>query len=315
MAIDKVFYNQASAAKLDWDSSWFSCEYNDEILVQEVRKWQKERGLSVDGLVGPMTYRRIWTERQLNISDWMDNLPPQKRFKAGEKYIIHNGNFIPIEWDKVILWDEEGGLKIKPGRYYDNSGKPDRKPKMFVNHWDVCLSAASCAQVLNKRGISVHFCLDNDGTIYQILDTQHGAWHCSKQKGNKTSVGIEISNAYYPKYQDWYVKQGHGKRPMMEEGIVHGVKLDPFTWFYPVQIRALQALWKAIHIGLGIPLDYPSLPDGSLNTSVHKDCANGKFKGYANHYNFVRTKIDCAGLDLPKLLGEVKRSPMYCLDD
>ena len=55
--------------------------------------------------------------------------------------------------------------------------KPDRKPTFFVNHWDVCLSADSCAKVLNKRGISVHFLIDNDGTIFQMLDTQHKAWH------------------------------------------------------------------------------------------------------------------------------------------
>ena len=315
MAIDKVFYNQASEAKLGWNPSWFECEYNDESLLQAVRKWQKDRGLSADGLVGPMTYRRIWTEREATISDWMDNLPLRKHFKAGGKHIVHNGNFIPIEWDKVILWDEPGGLKIEPGRYYDNSGKEDRKPGMFVNHWDVCLSANTCVKILNKRGISVHFCLDNDGTIYQILDTQHGAWHCSKRKGNENSVGIEISNAYYPKYQDQYVQQGLGPRPLMTGARVHGQKLDPFTWFYPAQIEALKALWKAIHIGLGIPLDYPALSDGSLNTSVHKDCVSGKFKGYVNHYNFVRSKIDCAGLDLPKLLEEVKKTPMYCLDE
>ena len=57
----------------------------------------------------------------------------------------------------------------------------------------------------------MHFCLDNDGTIYQILDTQHGAWHCSSRVGNQNSIGIEISNAFYPKYQDWYIKNGFGE--------------------------------------------------------------------------------------------------------
>ena len=28
----------------------------------------------------------------------------------------------------------------------------------------------------------------------------------------------------------------------------------------------------------------------------------------------LKGKIDCAGLDLPTLLGEVKKTPMYCLD-
>jgi hypothetical protein len=228
-------------------------------------------------------------------------------------FVVHNGKFIPIDWPKVVLWDEPDGLMITPGKYYDNSGDEDREPSMFVNHWDVCLSAESCARVLNQRGISVHFCLDNDGTIYQLLDTQHGAWHCSKYHGNKKSIGIEISNAYYLKYQDWYVKNGFGERPIENEGWVHGRKRDPFLGFYPVQLEALKALWKAFHLSLGIPLAYPENPDGTSCTTSYKGCEDGTFEGFCNHYNFVRTKIDCAGLDMPKLVGEVS-SGLFCTD-
>jgi hypothetical protein len=138
------------------------------------------------------------------------------------------------------------------------------------------------------------------------LDTQHGGWHCSKSQGNRKSIGIEISNAYYPKYQDWYVRNGFGERPFQENGEVHGRTLDPFLWFYPVQIDALKALWKAVHEGLGIPLEYPKNDDGTHCTTVHSGCEKGAFQGFCNHYNFVKTKIDCAGLDVPALLGEVR---------
>ena len=33
MTIDKNFYNQASAAKLGWEPSWFGEKYYDENLV------------------------------------------------------------------------------------------------------------------------------------------------------------------------------------------------------------------------------------------------------------------------------------------
>ena len=98
---------------------------------------------------------------------------------------------------------------------------------------------------------------------------------------------------------------GFGSRPLVEDAKVHGRKLDPFLGFYPIQIQALKALWKAVHIGIGIPLDYPKLGDGALNTGVDKDCERGKFRGFCNHYNFTRNKIDCAGLDLPALLSEL----------
>jgi len=312
--MDKEFYNSSSAAKLGWDPSWFGCEEFNNDLVKAVQKWQRSHGLTADGLVGPMTYRRIWTEREANISDH----EPKKYFNSpGDKYIVHNGNFIPIEWEKVILWDESSGFKAKQGCYTDLSGREDRKPTMFVNHWDVCLSAESCAKVLNKRGISVHFLIDNDGTIFQMLDTQHKAWHAGIPRyegGNTKGIGVEISNAYYTKYQDWYVRKGFGQRPIQEQAYVHGRTLDPFLDFYPVQIKALKALWKAVHIGVGIPLEYPQDSRGHIETSVHRDCERGIFHGVCNHYNFIKSKIDCAGLDLPTLLEEVKSTPMYCLD-
>ena len=309
--MDKDFYNKSSSDSLDWDPSWFGCSEFDISLVKAVQKWQRKNGLTADGLVGPSTYRRVWTEREANISS---HEPEKSLYAVGDKHIVHNGKFIPIEWDKVILWDEKDGFKSDKGCYTDLSGKEDRKPTMFVNHWDVCLSSASCATVLNRRGISVHFLIDNDGTIFQMLDTQHKAWHAGISNGvggNPKGIGVEISNAYYLKYQDWYIRNGFGERPIQENGYVHGKTLKPFTDFYPVQLQALKALWKACHIGVGIPLEYPENTDGHVETGVHKDCVKGKFQGICNHYNFIKTKIDCAGLDLPFLLDEVKKTPMY----
>jgi hypothetical protein len=313
--MDKDFYNKSSSDSLGWEPSWFGCKEFNIDLVKAVQKWQKTIGLKADGLVGPMTYRRIWTEREASISGYE---PRKKVYDSySNHHIIHNGHFIPIEWNKVVLWDEKDGFKANKGCYTDLSGKPDRKPTMFVNHWDVCLSAESCATVLNRRGISVHFLIDNDGTIFQMLDTQHKAWHAgipNYEGGNPKGIGVEISNAYYPKYQDWYVKNGFGERPVQENGHVHGKTLKPFLDFYPVQLEALKALWKAVHIGIGIPLDYPKDSQGNADTGVHKDCERGKFHGICNHYNFIKTKIDCAGLDTPSLLDEVKKTPMYSLD-
>ena len=61
--MDKIFYNQASAEKLGWLPEWFGVQENDEDLVKAAKKWQRSMGLKADGLVGPTTYRRIWTER------------------------------------------------------------------------------------------------------------------------------------------------------------------------------------------------------------------------------------------------------------
>ena len=147
-----------------------------------------------------------------------------------------------------------------------------------------------------------------------MLDTQHGAWHAGNRYGNKHGIGVEISNAYYLKYQDWYQQRGFGERPVLSDTHVHGKKLDPFTGFYPVQLEALKALWKAANIGLDIPLDYPKDSNGNLDTGANSSVAKGKFNGFCNHYNFTKKKIDCAGLAIDSMLEDVRATPMYVLD-
>ena len=298
--MDKHFYNEASAKKLGWEPSWFGEKYFDDKLVRAIKKWQKERGLAGDGLCGPMTFRRLWTERQAEIDE---HKPADCHYS---NYIVYNGEFFPIEWDKFVLWPEKGGLETKPGHYYDYSGRPARRIRYFVNHWDVCLSSTSCQNVLDKRGISVHFLIDNDGTIYQTLDMQHAAWHAGSSRTNRPSVGVEISNAYYPKYQAWYVKNGFGERPLIDDAWVHGTRLEPFLGFYPAQIEALKALWKAIHSATGIPYETPTKQNGNTETKYVQDVTYGDFSGFVSHYHVSKSKIDCAGLDIKTLLDETK---------
>ena len=301
---EKLFYNKASAKKLLWNPTWFGAKADtyDEKLIEAIVDWQKERDLSGDGLVGPSTFRRMWTERESTISEF----GPRICLPEGDSTIVHNGRHFPIEWDRVVLWDESIGARSIPGNYTSYAGKADRKPNHFVNHWDACLSAKSCASVLNRRGISIHYLIDNDGTIYQMLDTQHGAWHAGHKYGNRQGIGVEISNAYYTKYQETYARRGYGERPIIEDAKVHGRTLDPFTGFYPVQLEALKALWKAVHLACDIPLECPTNENGELITTVDRDCDKGRFDGFICHYHLTERKKDCAGLDLVGLLDEVK---------
>ena len=304
--MDKDFYNKSSADSLGWEPAWFGADGFDEELVKKVQRWQKKLGLKADGLVGPMTYRRIWTERQSNISEFKPR--PKNEPENGSSFIVHNGKFLPINWSNVVLWDEEGGLRCDKGTFSDYAGKEDRKPHFFVNHWDVCLSTKSMAKVISKRGISIHFGIDNDGTIYQLLDTQHAAWQAGGRRWNHDSIGVEIANSFYTKYQGWYEKNNLGPRPIIPKGQarVHNKGLGEHLGFYPIQIEALKALWLAIHEGLGIPLEAPQDKDGKLVTTVDKRCEASQFKGFINHYNLTKRKIDCAGLDMLRLLDEIK---------
>ena len=298
MTIDKNFYNQASASKLGWSPDWFGEKYFDEKLVRAIKKWQKANGLSSDGLVGPMTYARVWTERQSEIDE---HKPEGLKYS---NYIVYNSDFYPIQWDKVVLWSEKGGFAANKGNYYDYTGRSKRGIRLFVNHWDVCLNSKSCAKVLNNSGISVHFLIDNDGTIYQTLDMQHGAFHAGHQRTNRASVGVEISNAFYPKYQSWYKRNGHGERPLVEGATVHGREIETFTDFYPVQIEALKALWEAVEGCTDIEFDTP-LDNGETSKKYEQHVVYGSYKGIVSHYHCSKKKMDCANLDIKKLLEEL----------
>ena len=113
------------------------------------------------------------------------------------------------------------------------------------------------------------------------MDINDVAYHAGSRTWNNNSIGVEISNAYYPKHQSWYVKQGLGERPIIDDAIVHGKRLKPFMGFYP-QDRSKKT-----------------------NTTVSKKAASGKFEGFVSHYHLTNRKIDCAGLDLKELLKEI----------
>ena len=282
----KIAWNEDQAEKNGWTPNLWDCTDFNEELVNNIIQFQQEYGLSADGLCGSTTYRT-----KISVEMKEDTLPLNT---SSSEYIIYNDEKFPINWDKVVLWGESGGLKCESGTYSYYAQK--RLPRFFVTHWDVCLSSSICAKVLADRGISVHFCIDNDGTIYQLMDINHAAWHAGSRSWNHSSVGVEISNAYSLKWQSWYEDRGFGSRPIIENARVHNQTLDPFLGFFDVQKQALAALYEAIHNATGIPYDTPSVKDG-----VDPQCANELFTGFCSHYHLTTRKIDCAGLDLDEI--------------
>jgi hypothetical protein len=294
---DKVFYNKSSSERLGWEPSWFGAKDFDETLVKNIRKFQRSCELTVDGLCGPMTYRRIKTEREYTqeMKDYPDG-----------NFIVCDGEKVPINWDAINILDKNS--YALPDNCYRTYKPKKRKISMIVTHWDVCLSAKSCHRVLKRKGISSHFVIDNDGTICQMVDTQHEAWHAGTRKVNKVSVGIDFSNGYYTKYNKYYRRKGFGPRPILREVPVHTTVLKEFLGYYPVQIQAYEALLKCLHKHYNIPLECPLDDTGALLTKVHPLARQGKFKGVVNHYHLTNRKIDCAGLKVDKILQRVRDS-------
>jgi N-acetyl-anhydromuramyl-L-alanine amidase AmpD len=174
---------------------------------------------------------------------------------------------------------------------------------MIVTHWDATTSAEKCKRVLQARNISTHFCIDNDGVIHQYVDTNNIAWHAGGV--NKYSIGIDFSNAYYLKYNDYYVKKGFNKRPICKNSKVHGIKLKPHLGYYPVQIEAYKTLLKVLCKHYGIPIQTPMINNNFTDNGVVKDAVKGKYNGIICHYHVSRNKIDCAGLDLKSIIDQL----------
>ena len=143
----------------------------------------------------------------------------------------------------------------------------------------------------------MNFLIDNDGTIYQLMDMQDGAFQAGNKLSNKIGLGVEISNAYYLKYQKWYTKNGFGKRPIESGHKLNGWKVPDHLGFYEVQLEALAALWEAVHQATGIPLEV------CLTRGVDKTCQTGEFAGFINHFNLTKNKQDCISLNMEKVLN------------
>ncbi len=206
----------------------------------------------------------------------------------------------------------------------------------FVMHYDVCGLSRTCFNVLHDhRGLSIHFMLDLDGTIYQTLDLKERAFHATTS--NTRSVGIEIANmgAYPPgdmkTLNEWYGRDAQGTvitipariketglltkdflgrpaRPEPVTGVIQNTTLVQYD-LTPQQYAALVKLTAALaKVFPKITLDAPRGPDGKV---VPKKLADDVLKGYAGvlgHYHIQTNKTDPGpAFDWERVLAGARR--------
>jgi N-acetylmuramoyl-L-alanine amidase len=188
----------------------------------------------------------------------------------------------------------------------------------FVYHFDASGTSRQCFKVLHDmRGLSIHFMLDLDGTIYQTLDLKERGFHATIANGR--SIGIEIANVgAFAKTQsvpinNWYRRTPDGKiqleipdqfgdgglrskgtvlrpwRPEAVRGRVHGQELLQMD-FTPEQYRALIKLTAAVcRVLPRIRCDYPRDSEGRLITTRLSDSQFASFHdpGPAFQWDYV----------------------------
>ena len=169
-------------------------------------------------------------------------------------------------------------------------------------HHDGCPSAATCFNVLhNERGLSCHFLLDNDGTIYQTVDLAFMAFHAAGF--NASSVGIELCNrGDAKKWPDFYSKRG--QRRDVTTCRIHGHTYLAFDYTRP-QYTALAALVRGLERALpNLPIEYPQDSPGHQAWGALPGI--GSFAGMLGHYHTTRRKWDPGPFDFKKFCESIR---------
>jgi N-acetyl-anhydromuramyl-L-alanine amidase AmpD len=205
----------------------------------------------------------------------------------------------------------------------------------FVLHFDVCGTSRQCFKVLQDvRGLSVHFLLDVDGTIYQTLDLREKAHHATI--ANDFSIGVEIAHPgtfAQPLSADmrrWYEKDEQGwrmkfpawmtepgirtpgfvprpARPDFVRGAIHGKDYYQFD-FTPEQYRALAHLCAGLaRVFPRIQLDAPRDASGAVVQTVLPEAELRAFDGIVGHFHVQKNKTDPGpALQWDRLLAEAR---------
>ncbi len=207
----------------------------------------------------------------------------------------------------------------------------------FVVHYDAAGFSKNCFRTLQDfRGLSVHFMLDVDGTIYQTLDVKERASHATI--ANSRSIGIEIANIgafaslpaktmdeWYPRdatgrafvrvparYGDpWFAKKnfvGYPARPEPVRGAIQGQDLAQYD-FTPEQYAALIKLTAALcKVFPKIACDYPRDAEGRLVRAKLPDADLQAYHGVLGHYHVQTNKIDPGpAFDWDRVIGGARR--------
>jgi hypothetical protein len=166
----------------------------------------------------------------------------------------------------------------------------------FVVHHDGCFDSRTCFHVLhNERGLSVHFLIDWDGTIFQTLDLVDCAFQAAGV--NEISVGVELANRgdalRFP--SDYNASSGpHSKR----EKVTCTINESQFLAYayHPAQVQAMTNIGKCLaRVFPGLPQTYPCEADGE---PIWKSLVDPReYRGYLGHYHVTNQKWDPGPFD------------------
>jgi len=230
----------------------------------------------------------------------------------------------------VVLWNDEQGFNAYEKRCIDQTGGccdfdsarfGTRKGlttrtlanlqdivSQFVLHFDGCVNSRSCFKSMHNRtrpgggsgcGLSAHFMIDTDGTIYQTLDLAERAYHAEQE--NSISVGVEICNRGRYKADEMNRLPAEWRTRPHHFVVINGERHDAFE-FRPEQYESIVAITRAL---LRVfPKMKPEVPE--KNGEVVMDTIPDPllFHGIVGHLHvdLDRQKWDPGALDWKRIL-------------
>ena len=201
----------------------------------------------------------------------------------------------------------------------------------MVIHYDVAWTSQQCFRVLHDlRGLSCHFLLDVDGTIYQTLDVTVRARHAAG--ANDRAIGIEIAHPgpleLTPALKEYYKQDNQGPwfdlgarsshprtkgfvvrpaRPAPLRGQIHGTTYTQWDFTEP-QYEALAQLIVALRRELPrLALTAPTDHEGRLRLDALSPQELEAYSGLLGHWHVTRNKQDPGpAFDWARVLARVQ---------
>jgi N-acetylmuramoyl-L-alanine amidase len=227
----------------------------------------------------------------------------------------------------VVLWRDPQGFNAYQTRCIDqNGGCCDGESKRYgvrkgvddgsldelqknvsqlVLHFDGCVNSRSCFKSMHNRprpsgagcGLSAHFMIDADGTIYQTLDLVERAFHA--EEANSDSIGVEICNRGRVDRSEWpKLPPDYATRPTREV-IINGDHHEAYE-FRPEQYDAIIALTRTLlRVFPKIKPIIPEIDGRPIMDTLTDPLA---FSGILGHLHIEKKKWDPGALDWHRIL-------------
>lgn len=248
-----------------------------------VQSFQKINKLTVDGIVGPITWKK------LNFNPIEHSLDTDRQAYGNwiEDYHLPEGQYVKESTSKYYIVLHHTAGRENPYKTIDHWAK-DNRGRVGTNY------VIGGISVDGKNN-------EYDGKILRAIDDEYYGWHIgagSTMGVKKHSISIEMCNAgglteKNGKWYTWFGEEVADSQVRVLKDKFRGYQA--FHKYSEEQIKSLEALLRYLENTHGISLKggmHDILKQGINPFELNLEASAGKIKGVLTHTNFRRDKSD-----------------------